>query len=223
MILQFSADCYRAAATCMSDKETRYYPRGVYVQPAPKAEGGVLMVATDGHRMALIHDRDGCIDRPRILHIDPKQKDLKAGRKEHGPRRVHIHADLVKGKSEVCTVRDWSGEPCGGVLVHEVDGDYLDWSMVLPKSGAVQPPALHSGNTVNPKYFADVQTALAILGENVPPYIEQNERGAPLWAWHPAVPHAAFIIMPMRASASDFTRPTWTQFSAEDSIKDEAA
>lgn len=54
-----SADLFRRAMMAQSTEETRYYLNGVRVEPC--AEGGVLLVATDGHRLLVFRDIDGFI------------------------------------------------------------------------------------------------------------------------------------------------------------------
>lgn len=48
---------FAAAYVFASTEETRYYLNGVLVEPHP--DGGVLLVATDGHRMVAIKDDEG--------------------------------------------------------------------------------------------------------------------------------------------------------------------
>jgi hypothetical protein len=46
----------------VADEETRYYLQGFHAEPAPG--GGALLVATDGHRMAIYHDAHGQVSGP---------------------------------------------------------------------------------------------------------------------------------------------------------------
>lgn len=51
-----------AASLFVSKEETRYYLNGVLIEPAP--QGGVFLVATDGHRLVCFHDPEGMTDAP---------------------------------------------------------------------------------------------------------------------------------------------------------------
>lgn len=54
-----SADLFRRTMMAQSTEETRYYLNGVRIEPCP--EGGVLLIATDGHRLLVFRDADGFI------------------------------------------------------------------------------------------------------------------------------------------------------------------
>jgi len=55
-----NADCFLRAMCCVGDDETRYYLKGIQIEPCEA--GGVLLVSTDGHRMIVIRDPDGLVD-----------------------------------------------------------------------------------------------------------------------------------------------------------------
>lgn len=54
MNMTCNADLFRIAYSCVSTEETRYYLNGVHLEPHPC--GGAFMVATDGHRLIVVHD-----------------------------------------------------------------------------------------------------------------------------------------------------------------------
>ena len=57
---------YFAAITLfMAKQDVRYYLNGVSVEPHP--DGGVLLVATDGHRIGVLHDPDGWCESKFIV------------------------------------------------------------------------------------------------------------------------------------------------------------
>lgn len=57
--------------------DVRYYLNGVFVSPHP--EKGVILAATDGHTMVIIHDPDGSCDSEQIF---PLSKPLVAASKK---------------------------------------------------------------------------------------------------------------------------------------------
>jgi len=156
MTFNVNADCLRAAAICQSNEETRYYLRGVYIEP--HAVAGVLLVATDGHRMVVIHDETGFCDKPVIVGLDKDAlKATKKDKREREARRVVSDAE-----GEV-----WVNDCHGGKLTYVkdpiVDGTFPDWRRVLPgKSQSVANPDV-SLQWFNADYlaaFGDVATAL---------------------------------------------------------------
>jgi hypothetical protein len=217
--IEFDAGLFLAACTCVSSEETRRYLQGVFVTPAPDpATGrGVLMVATDGHRMALVYDAEGIIDRGRIIKLDPKHKALKAGRGEAG-RVLHIDG-LNKGGSAVARVLLGFDSDCTQVdvvTVSEIDGDFPDWTRVLPEA-PTEGIAMHAGNSFNPEYLAGFGKAFkALTGHRIGSFsIAQPAAGAPAWIWNDTTPHVRFVCMPMRC-AVDPGRPHWiTQATAQ--------
>lgn len=64
-----SARLFAAVATFRAIQDIRYYLNGVHI--APCEAGGVFVVATNGHQMAVAHDPDGRTDEAVILHCSP--------------------------------------------------------------------------------------------------------------------------------------------------------
>jgi DNA polymerase III sliding clamp (beta) subunit (PCNA family) len=62
-----NADLFRIVYSCVSTEETRYYLNGVHVEPHPVK--GAILVATDGHRMLIAHDKDGSCSGPIIVQM----------------------------------------------------------------------------------------------------------------------------------------------------------
>jgi hypothetical protein len=97
---------YLAAITCFAAKnDVRFYLEGVYIAPHP--QGGVLIVATDGHCMGLMHDPDGFANAPIILR-SPDGDFLKALK----ARDMKPYTGSRESKtwiSERCSVVTYSG------------------------------------------------------------------------------------------------------------------
>ena len=60
-----SARGLHAVSHFISSEVTRYYLSGVFIETAP--EGGVNLVATDGHMIGVYHDAEGTVSEPTIL------------------------------------------------------------------------------------------------------------------------------------------------------------
>ena len=116
--MNVSARLLRAVALAQSTEESRYYLCGVHVEPHP--DGGVILVATNGHVMTVARDPDGTCDAEAIYPITKKAL-----------------ADL-KGKADRAVIADGMLtilDQCGGVLgMHvaaPIDGTFPEWRRVL--------------------------------------------------------------------------------------------
>jgi hypothetical protein len=68
-IAKFDAKAFAAASLFQAKQDVRHYLNGVLVTPDPVC--GVKMVATDGHRLVVVTDREGTCDKEMILAVDP--------------------------------------------------------------------------------------------------------------------------------------------------------
>lgn len=228
--IEIDANKFAAACSCVSTEWTRPYLNGVSVTPAPDPETGrgVLLVATDGHRMALIWDADGHTDTPRILQLDAKSKALKPARGE-GRRVLHINA-IERGRGAIgrlalgYTADDRDAlDFVDEISVHEIDGRFPDWMRVMPaqpKDGV----AVYQGNSFNPAYIADIAAAVKRLdGSRTGVFsIAQAKPGGPAWCWSTGAPYARFVLMPMRVDSGP-GRPAWLSYHAAPRPKRKAA
>ena len=177
-----NADMLRAALLCASDEQSRFYLRGVYVDPAGK------LVATDGHRMFV-----GTID-------------LAAS--EHNPApgsfdgwiicRDVLKRALAGYKLPTITI---APDRVGDIACAPVDGSYPDWRRVVPSE--------ISGTAAqfNPAYMADMGKIGALLagkpkrgysaGTGLTAHIHHNGESA-AGVTFPGVDNAYAVIMPIR-------------------------
>lgn len=114
--LTITAGCVGFADEFASTDSYRYYICGVYVEPHPA--GGVVAVATDGHRMVVIRDDDGSISAPSVLRFDRKfladcrrKPDLKVSTKDG----IAVLGD--KASLGTCEA---------------IDGTFPEWRRVVP-------------------------------------------------------------------------------------------
>lgn len=61
------ADLFMRVRRAVGVEETRYYLTGVCVEPA--ADGGIIMVATDGRAMLVARDPEGVAPAPAIVRL----------------------------------------------------------------------------------------------------------------------------------------------------------
>ena len=134
-------DLLTAVAQARSSDETRHYLKGVFVTPRidPETGHGVLMVATDGHIMAVAYDRWGSAPHDMIVDTDFKSKDLKRPAREEGVRRlVFPHP----GAAEIRPMQSEHGitEDAGGltkfIAVAKIDARFPPFWKMAPKLGS---------------------------------------------------------------------------------------
>src|SRR4051794_33186682 len=102
--LQISAEYARLADPFICRNEARYYLGGFYVQAA-HASGGAIIVATDGHTMAVFYDKAGQVKAPGIIRIS--KTTLAACRRSRSEDAQRV---LVVDGHRVSVYRDWNQE-----------------------------------------------------------------------------------------------------------------
>lgn len=120
-----NADLFRLAAAAVSKEETRFYLQGVHIEPL--AEGGVVMVSTDGHRMIVVHDADGFADDRMLVKLNPATMTAtKQGKKETLARTI-----AIDGNAKTATVMQYE-LPIAVNFDAIIDGTFPDWRRVVP-------------------------------------------------------------------------------------------
>lgn len=195
-MISVSANLFRAAAECVSTEETRYYLNGVYVSPHPKK--GVLLVATDGHRLMCIHDEDGKCDKAQIIGLQAKHidaKSLKAMRVAMPGEEPRLSVDN-EGVATFGTFR--SLKSC------IIDGTYPDWPRVVAPMLAKAKEGKFAPATVNQKYlnaFGKIAVMLSSDGHpNSPFRVVSHSDADPLLIRFGSCDNAFGVLMPMRSS-----------------------
>lgn len=217
------ADLLRVAPFKAHD-DMRYYLNGILVTPC---EDHALLVATNGHWIAVYESRESWTDKERILdlpwwflrqveqlHKDRRLTDARDAEwldaDEDAPAPSHKPKDLVViDEQSRLTIR----EPGNEVLVKPglpfIDGKYPDWRKVLPdpstlESGLITPFAVN--------YFAR-------LGEAVPTdrghgirFFQCREGGGsnqPGVFRYESLPGFVVALMPMRDEKKLGAWPEW--------------
>lgn len=121
-----NATLLRAAASCVSTEVTRYYLQGVLIQRHQVK--GVVLVATDGHKLIAIHDENGSTTLDDVIvRVDKATlAACKAGKDEPSERQVVIQGDgalqVLRGDENRLPV----------YMAHEtiIDGTFPHWQRV---------------------------------------------------------------------------------------------
>lgn len=228
-MLRFNANLFRLAFTCASNEETRYYLKGVYVEPHP--QGGVTLTATDGHRMVVIRDVDGKADESAIICLGDALKQCKA---KAGFTRV---VAIGSGDSEA-TIYE-AREPAietdfrkiGIATDVRIDGPFPDYRRVVPTRFSDAAAPMFQGGLV--ASFGDMARELAAhKGWRPTKYQSNTDRqdtlrilcgddgskpeGAPALILFPSCDFAFGIIMPCSLPRdAEKSTPIWFRAAAK--------
>ena len=124
-----------------SDEGTRYYLKGVAIQPAPKA--GAYLIATDGHAMGVMRLESDQATATHAGFILSADKTLRAAVKCAKREQAWIvcredRADIVKlGAAMSPTMDDVATAPVSlsiPAATAYVDGTFPNWRAVMPKA-----------------------------------------------------------------------------------------
>jgi hypothetical protein len=199
MPFNVNANLFRAVAMFQSTEKARYYLAGVQIEPHPC--GGVFLVATDGHRMLVVHDKTGVIDAGEhglIVSLDAAAlKACKMDRRESTPRRV-IGAE-IGAPAWVATCDHYgAAENVHMVKGWHVDGTFPDWRRVLPRFDDSTPVLAAAYDPDLLASFADAGRILADVKTPPATTLRHGSNGGPALLRFFGVDHAFGVLMPMR-------------------------
>ncbi|QHJ82353.1 MAG: hypothetical protein [Caudoviricetes sp.] len=138
-----------AAAHAMADKDIRYYLNGMMIEKS--ANGGVRVVATNGHHMIVIRSAKATIkQRVKSQYIIPRNmvdSIVKAGKKGGD-----VEFKISSNKSVSARIAD--------VTFHDklIDGRFPEWEKVIPQDDSLKGPV-----EVAPHYMESVIKAHIVL------------------------------------------------------------
>lgn len=183
----------RATLVAVSTEETRYYLNGINLEFTPD---GVVMAATDGHRMIVLRQPYGehAATAAHASVIVPR--DLVAKLKVRN--KVVEETDLTIGDDGRLTF-EHAGKSYGGA---RIDGTFPDYRRVVPQDLDGKPAQY------NPAYLADFAKARQELTGSK---LDKDGKGSPIIRYNglnPAVVDFAWdtgfdafgVIMPLRTT-----------------------
>lgn len=143
-MIKFQAKYLPMLFPFMAKKDVRYYLNGVYIEPA---DVGVYLVATDGHKMAVIHDAEGECAEARVFSL---RRDAMRFCKGQEPYAPFVTIDPASQRLMVAdTVEERYLQP-GKCFI---EGKYPDWRRILPDFKKLSPG---SPATMNATYLSEV-------------------------------------------------------------------
>ena len=196
----------------MSSEETHEYLTGIYIAKHPK--GGVVLVATDGHRMGVIHDADGRTDDSWICHI-PKDIAAACGTRVSKGKPAAGLCHFIDGAAYV-TDTGWDGKTATDIgpnhltitAAKPIDGTYPNWIKVVPKEAKVRLTAI----SVNPKYMADWARVSSSGGwKDAAMKILATRKMDPFFILFDRLPEFIGIQMPARGDDARDHLPEWME------------
>lgn len=179
------AECVAMVLPFVSTEETRYYLKGFYVEPVK--DGGVILVATDGHMMAVARDETGHADRPWICTLPKTVEKLIIGKRSEDT--VHFRGGNVE---------------FGGITAkaEPIDGTFPDWRRIIPPKIGKGAPA-----TFNPGYLERFQK-IGKMRSGWPGITVLAQSAAdPATVLIEHMPEFYGVLMPMRGSADRAGQP----------------
>lgn len=206
-----------------ADRDVRYYLNGVFIEPHP--EKGVLIVATDGHRLGMIHDPSGFTDRPII--VGSISKALAAacsarGSKKAGtePTTLYICADVPYGCGGAIVQ---TGDTCTGDVdpfspftthmskIEIIDAKYPDYRRIIPtkEDRTERFPCVNAGYIATFSQAANILTrnkydsALELFSTGSNTSVVARIKSADI------VDRFVGLVMPMRSDAPSSILPAW--------------
>lgn len=128
-MISVDANLFRIAAFAVSTEETRYYLRGVYIEP--HLVKGVIMTATNGRVLTTIHDESGDMGgcSPAIVKLPGK---VLADCKAKKTKRTTTEPRMLVDPSADLAVVQVDGEEKTRAYRVIVDETFPDWRCVHP-------------------------------------------------------------------------------------------
>jgi hypothetical protein len=191
-MINVNALMFRIAAECQSTEETRYYLNGVYVHPHP--DEGALLVATDGHRLIVIHDKTGKCSKPGIVAIDKKVL---------GNKLFHSDGD------DACITVDDEGIASVGVFRGQktslIDGTFPDYARVVLPVLELAKLQKYAPASFNQSYVSAFGKVASMFGgdKSASMRLVSFTEMDPALIRFGSIDHAFGILMPMRSGISN--------------------
>lgn len=211
MNLNLKARLVAAIAQFKASTDIRYYLNGVYVEPHP--EGGVILVATNGHSLGIWHDASGEVGRPIIINVTKPLLAACAGGKEIDNRRLvdkNGRLTVVDKTNAEIYIQGEHGKKFGAEQ-YEIEGNFPDWRKVVP---AIEPGRTQLFNVFQPQYLRQASEAVRTAcghdnwGAALTLRQPAPDKGIIVQSSNPEATGFIAVIMPMR-DERELSVPAW--------------
>lgn len=223
--LAFTADALPFLALFMAKNDIRHYLNGISIKKHP--DSGVYLASTNGHSMAVWHDKDGHCDRDYILKISPELLAAVKKKKHTAMLPLPLERRISMEKSGRLVLGQWGdGELKREIHIQpgtaEIDGTFPDMWRVMPDASKVA-EGLHT--SIQHEYIKKLAEASMLIKKigGMLHWTAANEDGAPningaVITRFVDVSNALVITMPMRIKercavySDSFKRPAGSKF-----------
>ena len=198
-----------AASVVQAKNDVRYYLNGILIERAP--DKGLLIVATDGHRLvaALDEDAEFSDDMPEQVIIQFSAETLRAAKQAKNLDN-HVFIESIDVE-DVPQYRRLSVN-IGNTTTDDsktIDGKFPDWRRICKASKAESSPGWF-----NASYVADFEKVARFLNESRKRglnslTIRSDDANTAALVYFGGVPYAFGVVMPMRTDITDPQLPTW--------------
>lgn len=172
--IELPTDLLRAAMICVSSSETRYYLKGVYIEPG---DGRVHLVSTDGHLLFAATAPVDLAGEGFIVPIEALDKAMK------GHKAPWFQLSRVGDR---WTANDVRFDP--------VDGTFPQWRLVIPKTPSPAPVAA----SYDADYLAAMKKIARLLGGKGSHASVYQDGGDPALVTFGERRDCLGVVMPMR-------------------------
>jgi DNA polymerase-3 subunit beta len=202
MKLTIDHSIIKALLICAAKHDVRYYLNGVSVDA--RANGDVVLVATDGHRLLAypvavdnieaLAPGEYIIPRETLEAVKPAkvgrvtlpiQIDIVTAPDQPDPERVGV---TIKGKTTITVTGATSA------VTAPIDGQYPNWRRIVPASTSGEIAQF------NADYVSGFGDVCKLLGGSYGPYINHNGGACAVVT---NLPGALGLIMPLRLDGDD--------------------
>lgn len=214
--IQVRPDYVACAFHFAEKKGVRHYLQGVYFEPC--ATGGVIVVATDGHALCVLHDPEGFASRPAIVGIRKglvasiKTDAIKRRQSEDAPT-LHIDSVRLSPWLNRITMTPAPKIDADNVIYHaaEIDHVFPEWRPIVRGIVPIEPASEHALPLVSTAVIRRVTKALDEIDAHFVPNLQYMFSGtnSPVIARSPVMGDGFFVLMPVRSDRVDADYLAW--------------
>ena len=170
-----------------NDDDVRVYLQCLHIEPHEDA--GAYLVATDGHRMVVVHDEEAQVDGSML--INPAKLIIRESK----------HAKLADFDGLNCDLQDEEEKFLMSAPAPRSEASYPDWRLIMPEGDISTEPG-----SIDPGLLAAISKApFGDNSKNACIYIRQDK---PCVVRFPSLPEIFVLIMPQRYPAMR-SNPEW--------------
>jgi hypothetical protein len=211
--ISFNPKHLRRLMPFKASNDIRYYLCGIHVSKAE--QGGIYLVATDGHCMAVVYDKEGSIEGfdSATFKVTPAcavaAKSASTLKNKGIPYRLLVEGQRVKiatGFSE--TAEEWFIQPGPSII----DDKFPEFRKVIPDFSKLKRGALAGSDAMNAKYLARIEKVDGLERfAGVEFWQQDNATAVVCQLQH--IPELLIVLMPMRGTDETVARAQFQQFA----------